>query len=82
MSDALLARFARLAGRPAAQPVSAHRWRFADTESSPDRNCCWDEDARIGLCGDWLNGSNARWKAPGLSGRGWPPDRRRGLRQA
>ena len=45
-----------------------HRWRFADTESSLDRNCCWDEDARIGLCGDWLNGGKV--EGAWLSGRG------------
>jgi predicted NAD/FAD-dependent oxidoreductase len=57
---------ARRRCRPAAW--SAHRWRYADTEASLDRNCCWDEEARIGLCGDWLNGGKV--EGAWLSGRG------------
>ena len=68
VSDALLAAFARLGAEAAPAAWSAHRWRFADTESSLDRNCCWDEDARIGLCGDWLNGGKV--EGAWLSGRG------------
>ena len=62
----LLALCAALLSAPAAW--SAHRWRFADTEASLDRNCCWDEEARIGLCGDWLNGGKV--EGAWLSGRG------------
>ena len=68
VSDALLAAFARLGAEAAPAAWSAHRWRFADTEASLDRNCCWDEDARIGLCGDWLNGGKV--EGAWLSGRG------------
>ena len=67
-SDALLAAFARLGAEAAPAAWSAHRWRYADTEASLDRNCCWDEDARIGLCGDWLNGGKV--EGAWLSGRG------------
>lgn len=34
---------------------SAHRWRYADTESSLGRDFLWDPEQGLGLCGDWLN---------------------------
>lgn len=56
VAEALLAAFAKLGADTPPAAWSAHRWRFADTEPALDRACCWDEDRRIGLCGDWLNG--------------------------
>lgn len=55
VAAALLQAFGRLGG-PAPQAWSAHRWRYADTDSALDAGCAWDAGLRIGLCGDWLNG--------------------------
>jgi renalase len=46
------------------QPVYAavHRWRFAQASSTLPRDCLWDENARVGACGDWF--------AAGLDGSG------------
>lgn len=55
VAAALLQAFGRLGG-PAPQAWSAHRWRYADTDSALDAGCVWDAGLRIGLCGDWLNG--------------------------
>tara|TARA_R110001592_G_scaffold69029_3_gene211587 strand:- start:186 stop:1643 length:1458 start_codon:yes stop_codon:yes gene_type:complete len=33
----------------------AHRWRYADTEVLLGRESLWDEEKRLGLCGDWLH---------------------------
>ena len=30
-----------------------HRWRYAHTEISLDRDYMWDEKLQIGVCGDW-----------------------------
>ncbi len=55
VAAALLQAFGRL-GAPAPQAWSAHRWRYADTDSALDAGCAWNAGLRIGLCGDWLNG--------------------------
>ncbi len=51
----MLAAFAVLGG-PAPQTWTAHRWRYADTREPRLDGCLWDDDLRLGLCGDWLNG--------------------------
>ena len=51
----LLAAFTQLGG-PDPQTWAAHRWRYADTESSPQIGYAWDAEIGIGMCGDWLNG--------------------------
>ncbi len=51
----LLAAFTQLGG-PNPQTWTAHRWRYADTELSPQIGCAWDAELGIGMCGDWLNG--------------------------
>ncbi|KRB38312.1 NAD(P)/FAD-dependent oxidoreductase [Acidovorax sp. Root70] len=63
---ALLAAFAALGG-PAPLAATAHRWRYADTEPALTLGCWWDADARLGLCGDWLNGGKV--EGAWLSGR-------------
>ena len=55
VTTALLAAFAALGG-PAPQAVTAHRWRYADTEPALTLGYWWDDEIRLGLCGDWLSG--------------------------
>lgn len=65
----LLDAFAALGG-PAPHAViatSAHRWRYADTESALNLVSWWDAHAQLGLCGDWLNGGKV--EGAWLSGR-------------
>ena len=54
-------------GGPDPQAWSAHRWRFAITESAVDGGCVWHAADRLGMCGDWLNGG--RVEGAWLSGR-------------
>ena len=54
-------------GGPDPQALSAHRWRFAITESAVDGGCVWHAADRLGMCGDWLNGG--RVEGAWLSGR-------------
>ncbi|REJ84950.1 MAG: FAD-dependent oxidoreductase [Acidobacteria bacterium] len=42
------------AGRP---PVAAHRWRYSMADDPLDGGSLWDEQLRLGLCGDWCAGS-------------------------
>ena len=35
------------------QHVAAHRWRFARVSEPLDDSCLFDEQLRIGACGDW-----------------------------
>ena len=67
VAEALLGAFAKLGAETPPAAWSAHRWRFADTEPALDRVCCWDDERRIGLCGDWLNGGKV--EGAWLSGR-------------
>ncbi len=55
VTTALLAAFAALGG-PAPQAVTAHRWRYADTKPALTLGYWWDDEIRLGLCGDWLSG--------------------------
>jgi renalase len=66
VTAALLHAFAALGG-PTPQGHTAHRWRYADAASALTIGCAWDSGARIGLCGDWLNGGKV--EGAWLSGR-------------
>jgi predicted NAD/FAD-dependent oxidoreductase len=37
--------------------VAAHRWRFALVEANAGAPFLWNDDARIGACGDWCIGA-------------------------
>lgn len=37
--------------------VITHRWRFALVETAAGRDCLWDEQHRVGACGDWCIGA-------------------------
>lgn len=69
VTAALLDAFAALGGPAphAATVTSAHRWRYADTESARTLGSWWDGHAQLGLCGDWLNGGKV--EGAWLSGR-------------
>lgn len=58
---ALLAAFARLAGRdlPAPLYAAAHRWRFALVETPLGAPCLWDPTLGLGAAGDWCLGTRA-----------------------
>lgn len=66
----LLQAFAQLNG-PAPDAWTAHRWRYAQSKQQPqpalDPGCVWDDDVKLGLCGDWLNGGKV--EGAWLSGR-------------
>ena len=53
----LLARFRAVTG-VTAEPVyaSAHRWRYALVEQEVGLPCLFDEQVRVGACGDWCLG--------------------------
>jgi predicted NAD/FAD-dependent oxidoreductase len=60
----------RLAGEPplAWHHASVHRWRYAvpaDRSSLDGRECWWDADRGLGVCGDFFNGGNveAAWRS-------------------
>jgi hypothetical protein len=55
VAAALIAAFRALGGE-APLAWSAHRWRYAITESAVEGGCVWAPEDSIGLCGDWLNG--------------------------
>ena len=46
---------------------SAHRWRYASSDSSIAIGSVWDPATQIGICGDWLNGG--RVEGAWLSGQ-------------
>lgn len=54
-------------GGPTPSTWTAHRWRYASTEPVQQRECVWDAELGIGLCGDWLNGGKV--EGAWLSGR-------------
>ncbi len=62
----LIQAFQTLGGR-APETWSAHRWRYASSETNIDLASVWDPQAGLGLCGDWLNGG--RVEGGWLSGR-------------
>jgi predicted DCC family thiol-disulfide oxidoreductase YuxK len=53
----LIARFQSVTGI-SAQPYfsTAHRWRYALVEEAAGPAFLWDEDVRLGACGDWCLG--------------------------
>jgi photolyase PhrII len=55
LSDA----FSTAAGLPLPDPksASAHLWRYAQAQQPLAVECLWDPRSRIGVCGDWSNGS-------------------------
>lgn len=46
----------------------AHRWRYARVSTPLQRDCLFDTDAGIGLCGDWCH-DGARVESAWLSGQ-------------
>lgn len=36
--------------------IAGHRWGFARVANAPRVNALWDEDLRLGVCGDWCVG--------------------------
>lgn len=42
------------------QAWTAHRWRYAEAVAYLDCGFVWDANAKIGLCGDWLNGGKVQ----------------------
>jgi predicted NAD/FAD-dependent oxidoreductase len=36
--------------------TSTHRWRYALPAEPLPQGCLWDEEQRIGVCGDWCHG--------------------------
>lgn len=68
VTAALLQAFATLGGPdPASVQATAHRWRYADTETPLNAGCWWDAGAGLGMCGDWLHGGKV--EGAWLSGR-------------
>lgn len=67
-AETLLAEFFAAAGLAPIPPVllKGHRWRYARSGSA-GREVLWDDQARIGACGDWLTGP--RVENAWLSGR-------------
>lgn len=54
VANAMIQAFIQLGGeRPTEYTI--HRWRYAECVSYLDTGFTWDEDNKIGLCGDWLN---------------------------
>jgi predicted NAD/FAD-dependent oxidoreductase len=68
VSHALLRHVADLIGGPMPAPTLrlAHRWRFARPRGTLGQPFLWDEERRIGACGDWCLG--ARVESAYLSG--------------
>jgi hypothetical protein len=62
----LLRAFSQLGGASSAA-WTAHRWRYADTAPTMNRECVWHAGDGLGLCGDWLNGGKV--EGAWLSGR-------------
>ena len=53
----LLKAFAEVTGiRTEPQHAQVHRWLYAQTDTPLGKTHVWDENARIGLCGDWCLG--------------------------
>lgn len=58
--EALREAFAKATGveRPAPVFMAAHRWRYARVATPLGMPCLFDDDLRIGACGDWCLGAN------------------------
>lgn len=59
VAQILLAAFAALGG-PQPSSWTTHRWRYAQASQPLKLGYLWDENARIGLCGDWLHGGGVQ----------------------
>ncbi len=68
VAHALLTALGRELGEPLPPAVAAtaHRWRFAMSNGTGDE-ALWNEEKRLGACGDWLMGP--RVESAWLSGR-------------
>ena len=68
ITPALLTALSEALGTPLPSPTiaTAHRWRYARADARDD-GALWNEDQRIGACGDWLMGP--RVESAWLSGR-------------
>jgi len=56
VAKTLAREFARLFRVPEPQVMTAHRWRFARAPEPVTQGAYFDEDAGLGLAGDWLSG--------------------------
>lgn len=66
VAEVLIQAFIDIGGnRPDAWTI--HRWRYADTLAPLMVGSLWDASARIGVCGDWLQGGKV--EGAWLSGR-------------
>lgn len=56
---ALMAHFTEVVGcaLPALRELHVHRWRHALARTPLQVGCAWDDQARLGLAGDWMAGS-------------------------
>lgn len=63
VADALTAAF--VSSAPVAVYSAAHRWRYAQVEMAPEASSPWDNDLKIGICGDWTIGPRveAAWRS-------------------
>lgn len=41
---------------PRSEQVAVHRWLYARAARPLDVGACWDAEAGLGICGDWLRG--------------------------
>ncbi|MEM6337960.1 MAG: FAD-dependent oxidoreductase, partial [Bacteroidota bacterium] len=55
----LLEAFFEAAGIAPVEPAfaTAHRWRYAQVGNPLNEGCLWDQATRLGVAGDWCNGS-------------------------
>ncbi|MDE1916557.1 MAG: FAD-dependent oxidoreductase [Sphingomonadales bacterium] len=67
VGDHLLQALSAMVGQPLPQPISrsVHRWRYA-RPAQGGRLMLWNDNLRIGACGDWLEGTTV--EAAWLSG--------------
>jgi predicted NAD/FAD-dependent oxidoreductase len=58
--EVLLAEFVSVtdARLPGILFTNAHRWRFANPVRPMESTYLWDRELRVGVCGDWCNGSD------------------------
>lgn len=40
--------------------LSAHRWRYAMTDKVPESSSFYDQEKRLGVCGDWTHGNKVQ----------------------
>lgn len=60
IAQALLADFKqRMGSLPDPIELIGHRWRYAKVDTPVQRDCLFDREAGIGVCGDWCLGATA-----------------------